>query len=67
METQYQYHYGGSEPKLPVASPPTYLLLIDSRVSNTQDIINAKQPGVHHIVFEAPSRPPKTSKTKSRH
>jgi len=62
METQYQYHYGGSEPKLPVASPPTYLLLIDSRVSNTQDIINAKQPGVHHIVFEAPSRPTHSAK-----
>ena len=37
---------------LPVASPPKYLLLIDSRVSNYQLIINAKQPGVYHIVFD---------------
>ena len=40
---------------LPVASPPTYLILIDSRVANYQDIINAKQPGVHHIVFDVPA------------
>ena len=39
---------------VPIASPPTYLLLIDSRVTNYQDIINAKQPGVHHIVFDVP-------------
>ena len=45
-----------------VASPPTYLLLIDRRVSNYQDIINAKQPGVHHIVFDAPSRPTHSTK-----
>ena len=30
---------------------PVYLLLIDSRVAHYQDIINSKQPGVHHIVF----------------
>ena len=47
---------------LPVASPPVYLLLIDSRVSNYQDIINAKKPGVHHIVFDAPSRPTHSTK-----
>ena len=39
---------------VPIASPPTYILLIDSRVTNYQDIINAKQPGVHHIVFDVP-------------
>ena len=40
---------------LPIASPPTYLILIDSRVTNYQDIINAKQQGVHHIVFDVPA------------
>ena len=49
-------------PPLPIASPPTYILLIDSRVSNYQDIINAKQPSVHHIVFDAPSRPTHSTK-----
>ena len=53
-ETSYQY---GIISSLPVASPATYLLLIDSRVSNYQDIISAKQPGVYHIVFDAPTRP----------
>ena len=58
-ETSYRY---GIIPSLPVASPPTYLLLIDSRVSNYQDIINAKQPGVYHIVFDAPTRPTRSTK-----
>ena len=53
-ETSYQY---GIISYLPVASPATYLLLIDSRVSNYQDIINAAQPGVYHIVFDAPTSP----------
>lgn len=52
-----QYSQYGISTSLPVASPPTYLLLIDSRVSNYQDIINAKQPGVYHIVFDAATRP----------
>ncbi len=46
-------------PPLPVASPPTYLLIIDSRVSNYQEIINSKQSGVYHIVFDVPERPTK--------
>jgi uncharacterized protein YjbI with pentapeptide repeats len=46
----------------PVASPPTYLLLIDSRVANYQDIVSAKQPGVYHIVFDPPSRPTHSAK-----
>ena len=46
-------------PPLPVASPPIYLLLIDSRVSNYQEIINSKQSGVYHIVFDVPERPTK--------
>jgi hypothetical protein len=58
-ETSYP---SGIIPSLPVASPPTYLLLIDSRVSNYQDIINAKQAGVYHIIFDAPSRPTTHSK-----
>ena len=53
-EPNIQYSIPSS---LPVASPPTYLLLIDSRVSNYQEIVNAKQPGVHHIVFDVPTRP----------
>ena len=48
-EPNIQYNIPSS---VPIASPPTYLLLIDSRVANYQDIINAKQPGVHHIVFD---------------
>ena len=60
MESQFQYD--SLVPPLPVASPPTYLLLIDSRVSNYQDIINAKQQGVYHIVFDAPSRPTHSTK-----
>ena len=52
----------GLAASLPVASPATYLLLVDSRVSNHQDIINAKQPGVYHIVFDAPSRPTHSTK-----
>ena len=59
--TESQHYYGGvvssQAVHLPVASPPVYLLLIDRRVSNYQDIINAKQSGVHHIIFDAPSRP----------
>ena len=47
---------------LPIASQPTYLLLIDSRVADYQDIINAKQPGVHHIVFHVPARPTPSKK-----
>ncbi|NBP65002.1 MAG: DUF4347 domain-containing protein, partial [Bacteroidetes bacterium] len=58
-ETSYP---SGIISSLPVASPPTYLLLIDSRVSNYQDIINAKQAGVYHIIFDAPSRPTTHSK-----
>ena len=42
---------------LPVASPPAYLLLIDSRVSNYKDIIDAKQGGVYHIVFDVATLP----------
>ena len=58
-ESQFQY---GIMACLPIASPPTYLLLIDSRVSNYQDIINAKQPGVHHIVFDVLTRPTHSTK-----
>ncbi len=47
---------------LPVASQPTYLILIDSRVTNYQDIIGAKQPGVYHIVFHAATRPTHSAK-----
>ena len=60
--TESSYSYDGMRQSLPVASPATYLLLIDSRVSNYQDIINAKQPGVYHIVFDAPTRPTTHSK-----
>jgi uncharacterized protein YjbI with pentapeptide repeats len=60
MESQFRHD--DLIPPLPIASPPTYLLLIDSRVSNYQDIINAKQPSVHHIVFDAPSRPTHSTK-----
>ena len=38
----------------PPPPDPVYLLLIDSRVANYQDIINSKQTGVHHIVFHVP-------------
>ena len=60
--TEPSYSYDGMRQSLPVASPPTYLILIDSRVSNYQDIINAAQPGVYHIVFDAPTRPTTHSK-----
>lgn len=40
-----------AESSLQVASPPRYLLLVDSRVSKYQHIINARQSGVYHIVF----------------
>ena len=52
----------GLPASLPVASPATYLILIDSRVSNYEDIINAKQPGVYHIVFDAATRPTHSAK-----
>lgn len=51
---------------LPVETPPVYLLLIDSRITNYQEIINSKQSGVYHIVFDVPERPTKfTTLTKT--
>lgn len=60
--TEQHSEYGIIQRPLPVASPPRYLLLIDSRVSNYQQIINAKQPGIYHIVFDVSSRPTHSSK-----
>ena len=54
-EPTVQYNTGYPIPVEP--DPVAYLLLIDSRVSNYQDIINAKQSGVYHIVFDAPTHP----------
>ena len=59
--TEPNHQYGPSA-SLPVASPPTYLLLVDSRVSNYQDIINAKQAGVYHIVFDVATHPTESAK-----
>jgi len=36
-----------------ITTAPASLLLIDSRVSNYQDIIDAKQSGVQHILFNS--------------
>ena len=57
MTEQTTVYNNSQDSTLNVEQPSsTYILLIDGRVSNYHEIINSKQPGVTHIVFNPPER-----------